>query len=81
VIESSQDIKNANIQEYEYVIIAQEKLASDNYLQSLVDASFDYMIVDEIHKLKNVCKGKRANALLQIAEKIEQKNGFLCLLS
>lgn len=81
VIESADDIKNNHFQDYEYIIISQEKLSSDVYLQSLVDTHFDYMIVDEIHKLKNVSKGKRANALLQIAEKIEKENGYLCLLS
>lgn len=81
VVETAEDIKNKNLQDYEYIIISQEKLSSDTYLQPLVDTNFDYMIVDEIHKLKNVSKGKRANSLLQIAEKIEQKDGFLCLLS
>lgn len=81
VIDSMQDIKENHISEYEYVIISQEKLSSDSYLQPLIDTNFDFMIVDEIHKLKNVSKGKRANALLQITEKIEEKNGYLCLLS
>lgn len=81
IIESPEEIIKNHIKEYEYVVISQEKLSSDTYLLPLIAADFDNMIVDEIHKLKNVKKGKRANALLQIAEKIEEKNGHLCLLS
>lgn len=67
--------------DYEYVIISQERLASEKSIDTLLAQKFDYVIVDEVHKLKNLSSGKRASWLLDIVGKIEHMDGYLCLLS
>jgi SNF2 family DNA or RNA helicase len=39
------------------------------------------LIVDEVHKLKNIKDGVRAEALKKLSSKLESNNGYLCLLS
>ncbi len=66
---------------YEYIIMSQERLSSEKSLDKILLEKFDYVVVDEIHKLKNLSNWKRASGLLDIVENIEHTDGYLCLLS
>lgn len=80
IISSTKELKNTNdLKNYDYVLVSHESLTA-------VDVSNDTqirksMIVDEVHKLKNIKSGKRAIALLEIAAWINQNDGYVCLLS
>jgi len=80
VVTSPSDLSN-DLNTYDYIIISHERLADNQYIDGLIDISFNYMIVDEIHKLKNIYSGKRSQWLISLAEKIEDNDWYLCLLS
>lgn len=66
--------------DYDYILISQERL-NDEYTEQLLGLQFDMLIVDEIHKLKNIMTGKRSLNLLQLAERVESDDSYLALLS
>lgn len=80
IISSTKELKDTDdLKNYDYVLVSHESLTA-------VDVSLDgglrkSMIVDEVHKLKNISSGKRALALLEIAAWINQNDGYICLLS
>ena len=78
VIESVEDITKAG--DYDYVLMSQGRL-TEEYTDVLLEVDFDYMIIDEIHKLKNIRKGKRSKNLVRLGQNINEKNGYLSLLS
>jgi ubiquinone/menaquinone biosynthesis C-methylase UbiE len=53
----------------------------DGYAASLRRVDYDMMIVDEVHKFKNVRQGTRTRSLLQLSRKIEGDDSYLVLLS
>lgn len=80
VIESAEDLKRLQTEIFEYVIISHERLTDETAI-TLQDLDYDMLIVDEIHKLKNLKEGERANNLLPLAGKTEGHDRYLALLS
>ncbi len=78
-IRSSDDLMRLN-DGYDYILISQERL-NDANAEELQKLDYGMLIVDEVHKLKNVRDGKRANHLLNLAEKIEGDDKYLVMLS
>src|SRR3989344_1908191 len=72
----AQDIDSTS---YDYILISQEKL-NPRYVAELAKCDFDMLIVDEVHKVKNISEGTRAENLLKLAEKIDGDK-HLALLS
>ena len=66
---------------FDYILISQEKLNRQGYIDPLLSSGFDMLVVDEIHEMKNVREGKRSEALLQLADSIKTENQYLALLS
>ncbi len=80
-IDSPQSLRDINPAEYEYVICSQERLTEES-LELLDRFDYDMMIVDEVHKLKNLTEGKRAEILIKLTEKINGSDEkYLALLS
>jgi SNF2 family DNA or RNA helicase/ubiquinone/menaquinone biosynthesis C-methylase UbiE len=65
---------------YEYVLISQERL-NEKYLQKLQQSDFGMLIIDEVHKLKNLQAGKRSQHILELAESIQKEDKYLVTLS
>lgn len=79
VVESPADLqKDTNA--FDYVLISHERL-NEAYMPYLENLDFDMLIVDEVHKLKNLVEGVRAGNLLKLASKVEQDDSYLALLS
>lgn len=79
VIESPDDL-TGDLSHYEYIIVSQEKL-NDRYAHSLLNLDYKMLIVDEIHKLKNLSEGIRASHIVDLAYKIESDDNYLVLIS
>lgn len=79
VLEDPSDVSKLPLGDYDYVLISQEKL-NENYLSGLQESQFGMVIVDEVHKLESTV-GKRANNLLSLTNGIEERQGYLALLS
>lgn len=80
VLEDMDDLMRADVSAYDYVLVSQEKL-NERYIEGLEAIDFGMLVVDEIHKLKNLTEGKRASNLLRLAQKIEGEDKYLVLLS
>ena len=82
IIESLAQLKNANPDDYDYVILSQERLTRP-YVEALENFDYGMLIVDEVHKLKNIGHGKRAENLIELASRIEEGDDdkYLALLS
>jgi len=80
IVNSLEDLTNASPDDYDYIVISQERL-NENYTDALTDFDYDMLIVDEMHKLKNVSSGKRSENLIKLAEYIEGEGKYLALLS
>ncbi len=80
VIESVEAFQNANSEDYDYVLISQERL-NEKYVSKLEEFDYDMLIVDEMHKLKNITSGQRAENLVRLAERIDGADRYLALLS
>lgn len=80
IIGNINDIKGQDTSGYDYVLVSQEKL-TDHNTQTLQELNFDMLIVDEVHKLKNIRYGVWSKNLLALAQKIEGDNKYLALLS
>lgn len=78
-IESVDVLGDQDTLSYSYVLVSQEKL-TDRNISELEKLDFDMLIVDEIHKLKNVRYGVRAANLIRLSQKVEE-DGYLALLS
>jgi ubiquinone/menaquinone biosynthesis C-methylase UbiE len=80
VVDSLQGLQDVNPADYEYVVISQERL-NDAYVEALGEFNYDMLIVDEMHKLKNISSGKRAESLVALSERIQDEGNYLVLLS
>lgn len=65
-------IQEGTIGRYEYILISHERL-TDDYVKLLSQLAehVDFPVIDEIHKLKNIRKGKQAQNLLKLIAKIQ----------
>ncbi len=80
-VESPNDLVGIDSASYDYVIISQERL-NEEYTDGLLALDYGMLIVDEMHKLKNITDGRRAESVIRLAEKIEDDGtGYLALLS
>lgn len=80
IVEGPNSLQRPDINTFDYVLVSQGRL-NDSYIQALSSLDFDMLIVDEVHKLKNLRSGVRANNLLRLTQKIEGENKYLVLLS
>ncbi len=81
MINSFEDTQRLQNEVFDYVIVSQERMAGSRYVNILSEVDFDMMIVDEIHKLKNIESGSRSMGLLALAENIKGDDKYLALLS
>jgi SNF2 family DNA or RNA helicase/SAM-dependent methyltransferase len=65
---------------YDYVIMTHERLSDDN-VDALLQVPFGNIIIDEVHKLKNLKAGRRAKNLLRLAENNEHTPETVVMLS
>ena len=81
-IESLESLRTINPADYDYIILSQERL-TDEYVEALEIFDYGMLIVDEVHKLKNIGSGKRAENLVKLAARIEEgkDDKYLALLS
>ncbi len=80
VIGSLDELKSANPDDYDYLLLSHERL-TEEYTTALERLEPGMLIVDEVHKLKNLSQGKRAESLLRLADKIQGDEQYLALLS
>lgn len=79
VVENSQDIERATNEQFDYVLISQERLKK-RYVKILEKIGYDMLIVDEVHKIKDI-KGKRAPYLFDLAAHVKGEEQYTALLS
>ncbi len=80
IVNNLNSLEDKDRNDYEYILISQEKL-NKKYTQKLSSLDYEMLIVDEVHKLKNISSGIRSTHLLDLASKIEGKDKYLALLS
>lgn len=69
-----------DIEIYDYVLISQERM-NEQYRELLERFDFDLMVIDEVHKLKNLREGVRASNIVELSQKIQGEQKYLALLS
>lgn len=81
-IEDPKTLDVIDTDEYDYVLISQERL-NENYIGGLKGLNNGMLIVDEVHKLKNIKTGVRSEYMLELAAQIEEgdEDKYLALLS
>lgn len=79
-VESPEQLKGITVDDYDYILLSHERL-NDMHTQELSQVPYDFLIVDEVHKLKNLKDGVRSSAAVELAAQVEQRNGYLALLS
>lgn len=80
VVDTIEALQDTDISSYGYVLVSQEKM-NTRYLAELKKCDFGMLIIDEVHKLKNVMTGKRSQAFIELAKTIEGDGKYLALLS
>lgn len=80
VVEDIDSLQSEDLDSYEYIVISQERL-NDKYTPLLEQIGYDMLVVDEIHKLKNLQDGIWASNLIKLAEHTEKEGSYLALLS
>ncbi len=80
VVEDPASLDGQDLSHYEYVLISQERLTR-KYAEQLESCDWDMLIIDEVHKLKNIEKGKRAGVSVGLAEKVQGEGRHVALLS
>lgn len=79
-LNSIEDFDRINEKEWDYIMISQERL-NDTYTKKLMEIDVGMLIVDEVHKLKNLKYGVRAQNLVSLANKIQGDDKYLAILS
>lgn len=79
-VNGPEDLTSVNSAGYDYVVISHERL-TDKYMAALENFDYDMLIVDEVHKLKNIGEGVWAESLIKLADRIEGEDKYLALLS
>ena len=80
IVNAPDDLINANIGSFDYVVLSHEKL-TEEYMGLMEAYSPSMLVVDEVHKMKNISSGKRSKHLQNLAEQTEANSGYLALLS
>ncbi len=79
-IENIFDLDNLDRENLDYVLISQERLNAEN-TKKLHDIGYDMLIIDEVHEIKNVKEGVRAENAIILADMIKTEDQYLALLS
>jgi ubiquinone/menaquinone biosynthesis C-methylase UbiE len=79
-IGSVEDITKIHSEEFDYVVISHEKF-NNEYAEKLKDSPIDMVIIDEVHKFKNVQDGVRSQALLDLMQQYKERDTYTVLLS
>ncbi len=79
VVESIEDLQR-DTSTYDYIVISHERM-TEEYTTELMKLDPGMLIVDEVHKFKNVNEGVRSQLLLSLAKKIEGDDKYLAILS
>jgi SNF2 family DNA or RNA helicase/ubiquinone/menaquinone biosynthesis C-methylase UbiE len=79
-LESVEDIELITSGEYDYVLISHEKF-KEEYAERLKNQPIEMVIIDEVHKFKNVTDGKRSQALLDLMQEFKDREAYTVLLS
>ena len=79
-VEDPQMLTSANLSDYDYILLSHERL-NDAHMNSLKDLDIGMLIVDEMHKLKNLREGVRAGHLVDLAARMEGEDKYVALLS
>ncbi len=80
VVNDIEELNNIDQNLYDYILISHEKLTG-KYTGALDVLDYDMLIVDEVHKFKNLSSAKRPEQLIRLAEKIQGDDKYLALLS
>ncbi len=75
---------NKDLSWYDYIILSHENcwnIENNIYINKILDIHPDMLIVDEIHKFKNIKSGSRSQNILKLQAQGEQDNSYLVLLS
>ncbi|HUC95340.1 MAG TPA: SNF2-related protein, partial [Candidatus Saccharimonadia bacterium] len=82
IVESLVSLEGINPTDYDYIVMSQERL-NDRYVEALQEVNYGMLVVDEVHKMKNLISGKRAENLIKLADGIKDTDGakYLALLS
>jgi SNF2 family DNA or RNA helicase/ubiquinone/menaquinone biosynthesis C-methylase UbiE/biotin operon repressor len=82
IVDGPESLEGINPADYDYIVMSQERL-NDRYVEALQGVNYGMLVVDEVHKMKNLISGKRAENLVKLAEGIEDTDGakYLALLS
>lgn len=78
VVESPSDLQGVTKDQYDYVIVSHERL-NNRYAALLSSLDPDLLIVDEVHKLKNL-NGKRSGSLMPLVSGLGDEK-YVALLS
>jgi superfamily II DNA or RNA helicase len=73
-------VQNDEISGYDYILLSHERL-DEEHMKELRETPFDFLIIDEVHKLKNIEKGTRSAMAIELAQINEQRNGYLVPMS
>lgn len=80
VVEALSDIEKIKEGVYDYVLISHDRL-SDECAEKLKVSPIKMVIIDEVHKFKNVSEGKRSKSLLELIQKYKEREVYAVLLS
>ncbi|MFA6383527.1 MAG: SNF2-related protein [Parcubacteria group bacterium] len=80
-IENQKDLERLKTGVFDYILISQEKMAGEHYFEALRNFDFDMLIIDEVHKLKNIEEGVRSENVVRLSEKIQGQDKYLAMLS
>lgn len=79
-VREEEDLDRSDIDSFEYVLVSQERLTKECG-EKLKALNSDMLIIDEVHKLKNVRDGARSNCLMDLSESHQGDGKYLVALS
>lgn len=80
VVDDIKKLQTEDMSTYQYILVSQEML-NGKHTEALTKLDYDMLVVDEVHKLKNLKGGKRAANLVKLSEKVEGEDKYLAVLS
>lgn len=79
-VDSIEALKQVSKKHYDYILVSHERM-NEEYASTLKQTGFDMLIIDEVHKFKNIKTGVRSNNVLELARDISGEDKYLALLS
>lgn len=80
VVEQPSDLQAPDVGTFDYIIVSHERL-NGGYTENLEALDFGMLVVDEAHKLKNLLEGVRAQNLLRLSTRAEERDSYVVLMS